>query len=50
MYRVLPLLNSSEVAECRRIAAETQFIDGRATVARFDGRVSMAGALARSRQ
>jgi len=31
MYRVLPLLNSSEVAECRRIAAETQFIDGRAT-------------------
>ncbi len=31
MYRVLPLLNAKEVAECRRIAAQTQFIDGRAT-------------------
>lgn len=31
MYRILPLLNDSEVAECRRIAANTQFIDGRAT-------------------
>jgi len=31
MYRILPLLNSSEVGECRRIAAETQFVDGRAT-------------------
>ncbi len=31
MYRILPLLNSAEVAECRRIAAETKFIDGRAT-------------------
>ncbi len=31
MYRILPLLNSAEVAECRRIAANTQFIDGRAT-------------------
>jgi PKHD-type hydroxylase len=31
MYRILPLLNSSEMAECRRIAAETQFVDGRAT-------------------
>jgi len=31
MYRILPLLNSSEVAECRRIAANTQFIDGRAS-------------------
>ena len=31
MYRILPLLNSGEVAECRRIAAETKFIDGRAT-------------------
>jgi PKHD-type hydroxylase len=31
MYRILPLLNSSEIAECRRIAANTQFIDGRAT-------------------
>ena len=31
MYRILPLLDSSEVAECRRIAAQTQFIDGRAT-------------------
>ena len=31
MYRILPLLNSAEVAECRRIAANTNFIDGRAT-------------------
>ncbi|HEY0628900.1 MAG TPA: Fe2+-dependent dioxygenase [Sphingomicrobium sp.] len=31
MYRVLPLLTTAEVAECRRIAAETQFIDGRAS-------------------
>jgi len=31
MYRILPLLNATEIAECRRIAAETQFIDGRAT-------------------
>ena len=31
MYRILPLLTPAEVAECRRIAAETQFIDGRAT-------------------
>jgi PKHD-type hydroxylase len=31
MYRVLPLLSSAEVAECRRIAAGTQFIDGRAS-------------------
>lgn len=31
MYRVLPLLTAAEVAECRRIAAETQFIDGRAS-------------------
>lgn len=31
MYRILPLLDSSEVAECRRIAAQTKFIDGRAT-------------------
>ena len=31
MYRILPLLNSAEVAECRRIAADTKFIDGRAT-------------------
>jgi PKHD-type hydroxylase len=31
MYRILPLLNDSEVAECRRIAADTKFIDGRAT-------------------
>lgn len=31
MYRILPLLNAQEIAECRRIAAETQFIDGRAT-------------------
>lgn len=31
MYRILPLLNAQEIAECRRIAAETQFVDGRAT-------------------
>jgi len=31
MYRILPLLNSAEIAECRRIAASTTFIDGRAT-------------------
>lgn len=31
MYRILPLLDAGEVAECRRIAAETQFIDGRAS-------------------
>lgn len=29
MYRILPLLTAQEVAECRRIAANTQFIDGR---------------------
>ena len=31
MYRILPLLTAQEIAECRHIAAETQFIDGRAT-------------------
>ena len=31
MYRTLPLLTATEVAECRKIAANTQFIDGRAT-------------------
>lgn len=31
MYRILPLLNEGEIAECKRIAANTQFIDGRAT-------------------
>lgn len=31
MYRILPLLTADEVAECRKIAANTQFIDGRAT-------------------
>src|SRR5918993_278179 len=31
MYRILPLLDDSEIAECRRIAANTQFIDGRAS-------------------
>jgi PKHD-type hydroxylase len=29
MYRILPLLNAAEVAECRKIAASTQFVDGR---------------------
>ncbi len=31
MYRILPLLDPDEVAECRRIAASTTFIDGRAS-------------------
>ncbi len=31
MYRVLPILNDAEVAECRRIAASTPFVDGRIT-------------------
>jgi PKHD-type hydroxylase len=31
MYRILPILTAAEIAECRRIAATTQFIDGRAT-------------------
>ena len=31
MYRILPLLDLDEVAECRRIAANTTFIDGRAS-------------------
>ena len=31
MYRILPLLTEAEVAECRKIAANTQFVDGRAT-------------------
>lgn len=31
MYRVLQLLTDTEVAECRRIAASTQFVDGRIT-------------------
>ncbi len=29
MYRILPILTDAEVAECRRIAASTQFVDGR---------------------
>jgi PKHD-type hydroxylase len=29
MYRVLQVLSEAEVTECRRIAASTQFIDGR---------------------
>ena len=31
MYRVLPILTDEEVAECRRIAAAAQFVDGRIT-------------------
>ena len=31
MYRVLPLLDAAEIAECKQIAAQTQFIDGRAS-------------------
>jgi len=29
MYRILPVLTEQEVAECRRIAASAQFVDGR---------------------
>jgi PKHD-type hydroxylase len=29
MYRVLPILTDAEIAECRRIASATPFIDGR---------------------
>ncbi len=29
MYRILPLLNVAEIAECRRIAAAATFVDGR---------------------
>jgi PKHD-type hydroxylase len=31
MYRVLPVLTDAEIAECRRIAAATPFVDGRIT-------------------
>lgn len=31
MYRILPLLTDAEIAECRRIAATAQFVDGRIT-------------------
>jgi PKHD-type hydroxylase len=31
MYRVLPILTPQEIAECRRIAAAAQFVDGRIT-------------------
>ena len=31
MYRILPVLTSEEIAECKRIAASAQFIDGRIT-------------------
>jgi PKHD-type hydroxylase len=31
MYRVLPILTPEEIAECRRIAAATPFVDGRIT-------------------
>ena len=31
MYRVLPLLSASEIAECRQIAAAAPFVDGRIT-------------------
>jgi PKHD-type hydroxylase len=31
MYRILPILNDAEIAECRRIAAATPFVDGRIT-------------------
>src|SRR3982751_5064915 len=31
MYRILQILSDAEVAECRRIAAEAQFVDGRAS-------------------
>jgi|SRR5579884_352229 len=31
MYRILPILDAAEIAECRRIAAATPFVDGRIT-------------------
>src|SRR4051794_21200430 len=31
MYRIIPLLNEAEVAECRRLAASAQFVHGRIT-------------------
>ena len=31
MYRILPLLSTPEIAECRTIAASTPFVDGRIT-------------------
>jgi PKHD-type hydroxylase len=31
MYRVLQILNDAEIAECRRIAASTPFVEGRIT-------------------
>lgn len=31
MYRILPLLTDPEIAECRRIAAASPFVDGRIT-------------------
>ncbi|HUP67804.1 MAG TPA: Fe2+-dependent dioxygenase [Sphingomicrobium sp.] len=31
MYRILNILTGAEVAECRKIAAETPFVDGRIT-------------------
>jgi PKHD-type hydroxylase len=29
MYRIIPVLNEAEIAECRKIAAATPFVDGR---------------------
>ena len=29
MYRILPILSDAEIAECKRIAASTPFVDGR---------------------
>lgn len=31
MYRILPLLTPTEIAECRKIAAASEFVDGRIT-------------------
>jgi Uncharacterized iron-regulated protein len=31
MYRILQLLTDAEIAECRRIAAASPFVDGRIT-------------------
>ena len=31
MYRILQILNDAEIAECKRIAASTPFVDGRIT-------------------
>jgi PKHD-type hydroxylase len=54
MYRVLPLLTPAEVEECRRIAADAPFVDGRITnphnSAKKNEQLHEAGAFTRSSQ